>query len=492
MKNARPLTLVLVLALVTALLVVTGCAAPTPTPTATPVPTATPIPKVDYGASLTYEGKLTYLIWGGEIDVDQEMAKAQRFMDKYPKITVEILQQNGAWPDILAAHKADGTFPDLFWNPDVSGFIVSDYVADISMFKDDVDYGKWNAALAKAANYAGFQAAMPNKYFTSGVYINKTLLEQNNIDMPALDWSVADFTAIAKDLAAVGGDFNAIGWPLWNSLVATPDGIARAIRDGKPFDFGTAENIKLQTARQEQWKISTDYLRNNGGKEYYFETGKCGMTDDMNWGIGWYALTANEGKGLPFDWDYYPLPSLDPGGKQYQLAISDFVSIANIAMSDNDRAVSDAEKAKLTAAYVLLKYLCIDEEGYMEALALGFNSLPVFESENAVTAFKATFKIPGKPGYSKVLEIMNDPDLMVVEPNKFVPGTGDAYWSKYYAPLLDLDADGKPWLSNAGFIANLQQKAADANTQAAQVIADASAALIKALKDNWNVTWSPS
>jgi multiple sugar transport system substrate-binding protein len=488
----RILTLSLVLVLVVSLLAVTGCAAPTPTPTPSPVPTATPIPKVDYGASLTYEGKLTYLIWGGDIDVKQEQAKADLFTAKYPKITVEIVQQNGAWPDILAAHKADGTFPDLFWNPDVGAFVTSDYAADISMFKDDVDYGVWNAALVKAANYGGFQAAMPIKYFTSGVYINKTLLEQNNIDMPSLDWSVADFTQITKDLAAVGGDFRAIGWPLWNSLFCTPDGIDRAIREGKDYDFGTAENIALQTARQEQWKYSNDHLKTVDTKDYGFDGGKVGMIDDMSWGIGWYALQANDNKGLPFEWDYYPLPSLEAGGKQYQLAVSDFLSISNIAMSDGDRAVSDTEKAKLTAAYVLMKYLTINEEGYMESLALGFNSLPVFQSDAAITAFKATYKIPGKPGYTKVLEMMNDPDLMVAEPNKFVPGTSSAFWDKYYNVLLGNDADGKPWLDNAGFIANLQQKAGDANTQAKQAIADASAALIKALKDNWNITWSPA
>lgn len=476
MKNARFLTIVLVLALVASLMAVsTACA-----------------PKVNYGEKLTYTGKLTYLIWGGEIDVKQEQAKIDLFTAKYPGIQVEIVQQNGPWPDILAAHKADGTFPDLFWNPDVSGFIVSDYVADISMFKDDVDYGKWNAALAKAANYGGFQAAMPNKYFTSGVYINKTLLEQNNVDMPKLTWSVADYTNIAKDLAATGADLRPLGWPLWNSNVCTPDGLARAIRDGKDFDFGSAENIALQTARQEQWKYSNDGLKGKDGKDYNFESGKVGMIDDMSWGIGAYALNVNDGKGLLFDWDYYPLPSLNAGGKQYQLAISDFISIANIAMQDGDRTVSDAEKAKLTAAYVLLKYLCINEDGYKAAVALGFNSLPVFKSDAAVQTFKDYFKIGSKPGYTKVFEIMNNADLMVVEPNKFVPGTSTAYWDKYYNVLLGNDADGKPWLDNAGFIANLQQKAADANAQAKAAIADASAALVTALKTNWNVTWSPA
>jgi len=481
----RILTLSLVLVLVVSLLAVAGCTAPTPTPTPSPVPTATPIPKVDYDENMAYTGKLTYLIWGGEIDVAQEQAKIDLFTAKYPGITVEIVQQNGPWPDILAAHQADGTFPDLFWNPDVSGSIISDYVADLSMFQDDVEYMKWNQSLAKAANYGGFQAALPNKYFTSGVYINKTLLEQNNIDMPPLDWSVADFTAIVKDLAATGADLRGCGWPLWNSIFATPDGIFRALRDGKDYDFGSAENIALQTARIEQFKYSNDYLKGVDSKDYWFDSGKIGLQDDMTWGVGAYAAL-NEGKGLTFEWDFYPLPSLEPGGKQYQLAVSDFVSVANIAMTDKDRAVSQAEKDKLTACYVLLKYLSINEDGYMQALALGFNSLPVFESESAVTAFKATFKIPGKPGYSKVLEMMNDTDLMVPDPTKFLPGTSSAFWDKYFASV------GNEALAMTDCIASLQQKAPDINAQSKQAIADASATLVTALKDNWNVTWTPS
>lgn len=485
-------TLLLVLVIISLVMFgIAGCQPDTtpsdsvqPTPTQSATSSEEETPKVDYASNLTYTGKLTYLIWGGELDVTQEQAKIDRFNDRYPDIEVVIEQQNGPWPDILATRQADGTFPDLFWNPDIYTFIVSDYVADLSIFADDVDYEKWNPALMSMANYSGVQAAIPNKYFTSGVYINKTLLEQNNIDMPPLNWSMADMTNIIVDLAATGGDLRGCAWPIWNGVFATPSGMYRNIRDGNDFDFGDAENIRLHEFRHTQFQYSNDYLKDIDEKDYWFDSGKVGIMDDMSWGIGWYAKEVNDGAGLGFEWDYYPLPSLDPGGVQYQLAIADFISVANIAMADGDRAISAAEKEKLTAAYVLLKYLSIDEEGYLAALDLGFNSLPVFESQTATDAFLDAYGISAKPGFQKVMELMNDSEAMVVEPNKFRPGVGGAVWDQYFNLVLTNEM-----MAGADYVANIQQKAADMNTQAAAAIADAQAALTQALKDQYGVDW---
>ncbi len=439
--------------------------------------------QVNYGADLTYQGKLVYLIWGGEMDVNQEKAKAALFEAAHPGITVEIVQQNGPWPDILAARQADGTFPDLFWNPELYRFVVSGYVADLSLFKNDVDWGKWNAALMKMANYGGMQSAIPNKYFTSGVYLNKTLLEQNNIDVPAVSWSMDDMLSITRAVGEASKDLRGCAWPIYYPAASTPAGLARALKEGKPFDFGTAENIKFNEIRGAMWKYSNDYLKGVDNKDIWFDTGKIAIMDDMSWGIGWWAVDVNEKKGLPFDWDYYPVPSLEKGGKQYQLAVADFVSVANIAKADGDPALSAAEKEKLTAAYVLLKYLSIDEKAYLDALALGFNSLPVFDSATARAAFMEKYKVNEKAGFKKLIEYTTNPELTIVEPNKFIPGSAAAY-GLYFDACLTNDA-----MAKADYVSNIQQKAAELNTQAAAKIAEESAALKAALKATYGVDW---
>lgn len=458
---------------------------PSETTTGSTSAETTTTPLKDYGEALTYKGKLTYLIWGGEIDIEQEQAKANLFTEKYPDIEIEIVQQNGPWPDILAAKQADGTFPDLFWNPEIYTFIVSDYIADLSVFNDDIDYSKWNADLMNMANYGGMQAAVPNKYFTSGVYINKSLLEENNIEMPSINWSLQDMTDIISSLAATGGDFRGCGWPIWNGIFVTPSGMYRNIEAGKPFDFGDPENIKIHEYRHEQFPYSNDYLKEIDKKDYTFETGKVGIIDDMSWGIGWYAKEVNEGQGLGFEWDYYPLPSLEPNGQQYQLAVADFISVANIAMTDGNREINESEMEKLTACYVLLKYLCLNEEGYLKALELGFNSLPVFESQTATDAFVNAYGIADKPGYKRVLEMMNDPEVMVVEPNKFIPGASAAVWDHYFNLVLTNEM-----MAKADYVANIQQKAPDMTAQAASVMEEASTTLQKVLKENYGIEWS--
>jgi maltose-binding protein MalE len=67
-------------------------------------------------------------------------------------------------------------------------------VADLSVFKNDATYKSFNSSIMNMMNYYGMQAGLPQFIQPWGVFVNKELAEQNNIDVPDPDWSIDDYT----------------------------------------------------------------------------------------------------------------------------------------------------------------------------------------------------------------------------------------------------------------------------------------------------------
>ncbi|OKZ61158.1 MAG: hypothetical protein BHV88_23855 [Clostridiales bacterium 41_12_two_minus] len=60
--------------------------------------------------------------------------------------------------------------------------------------KDDATYKKYNEALMSTLNYYGFQAGLPSYTIPGGIWVNKALAEDNNINVPKPDWSIDEYT----------------------------------------------------------------------------------------------------------------------------------------------------------------------------------------------------------------------------------------------------------------------------------------------------------
>ena len=87
-----------------------------------------------------------------------------------------------------------GKYPDIYAATNLANDVARGFVADLSVFKNDPLYKSFNPAIMKTMNYFGFQAGLPQFLQPWGVYINKALAEDNNIDVPDPDWDMDDYT----------------------------------------------------------------------------------------------------------------------------------------------------------------------------------------------------------------------------------------------------------------------------------------------------------
>ena len=136
-------------------------------------------------------------------NVAQVYAVAQKFHESYPNIKINLWSKVGdpdqyntsPWEQEMENFQAKyGKYPDIWGSTNVTNDIKKGLVADLSVYKDDETYKKYNQSLMNNLNYYGFQAGLPSYTIPGGIWINKALAEDNNINVPKADWTIDEYT----------------------------------------------------------------------------------------------------------------------------------------------------------------------------------------------------------------------------------------------------------------------------------------------------------
>ena len=136
-------------------------------------------------------------------NVAQVYAVAQKFHTVYPNIKINLWSKVGdpdqyntaSWEQEMENFQAKyKKYPDIWGSTNVINDIKKGLVADLSVYKDDATYKKYNETLMSNLNYYGFQAGLPSYTIPGGIWVNKALAEDNNINVPKPDWSIDEYT----------------------------------------------------------------------------------------------------------------------------------------------------------------------------------------------------------------------------------------------------------------------------------------------------------
>lgn len=408
-KLRRGFSLILVLCMVMAMFTACGNtgtdngASSTPAPTTaaggdSSEPTATTAPAYEtLDANIT--GDISIMVWSGDSvyyedighkdwaaedittqNVAAVYSVAKAFNEKYPNVKINLWAKtddpNGndtSWYQEMENFKAEhGKYPDIFATTDLCGDVTKGLVSDLSVFSDDPVYQSFNSSIMEMLNYYGFQAGLPMFNQPWGVYINKELANQNNIDVPDPDWTIEEYTEIATS-----GDNKTF----WGAMDTPISFINTGTKDiiYSMFNYsGTGDRINLTTDAVSdmlsyipQWAKSAIWAQNGLGNVpseimddgwwwgYRFFCRNYLLTYDGDpWMLGAAAApgaTVNVVESS--DWDIYPRPSTDSVGNTVGIVL-DPMAVHNYAMDDNDPAWSDTEKAQLKLAYTFGSFWC--------------------------------------------------------------------------------------------------------------------------------------
>lgn len=314
-------------------------------------------------------------------------ALAKEFNKTYPNIKINVFAKVGdphgnetPWAQELENFKAKyGKYPDVYASTDLPGDVARGMVADLSVFADDPIYKTFNKSIMNMMNYYGFQAGLPQYMIPWGVYVNKELAEQNNIDVPPIDWNIEEYTTFATS-----GDnknfWGAMDIPMSFINVGTKDiNYSLANYDGEGDHVNlNSEAVNKMIEYIPKWSRSCIWAQNDIGAVptevmdaggwwgfTFFINNYCLSYDGDPWMMGDAANTTEGhwGTAKSNDWDIYPRPSTDYQENTIGIVL-DPMAIHNYGMDDGNPEWTEEEQNDLKVAYTFAAFWAGSTEGF--------------------------------------------------------------------------------------------------------------------------------
>ncbi len=460
-------------------------------------------------------------------NVAQVYAVAKKFHEAYPNIKINLWSKAGdpdqyntpKWEEEMENFKAKyGKYPDIWGSTDVIRDIKKGLVADLSVYKDDDLYKAYNPSLMKQLNYFGFQAGLPSYTIPHGIWVNKALAEDHNINVPDPDWDIDEFTRFVKK--ADGTSFwGAKGTPL-DIVSMGCDSINKSITENDTVDLNS-EQVKSLLEYLPKWaevsidvadgagKLTKDIVAESSAYSWFYF---CNNRTLVNFEDPWY-LTAGADESAKesdayiksTDWDFYPYPSTDYAENTIRL-VMDPICLHNYALDDKNPEMSDSEKAKLDVTYTFAsfwtattqaKQAVFDQEwteNNQTKKAAG-DTLPVVNGElydqqmdiwNKLDAHKV---YKDKEGWNKVLEIYKEGstwDYIDKCWYSTVTENGESKATLYEWINCGQESVAGAWFTDKNWADNVKSRLSDWNTSCNKRIQTAKKQLQDALVEYYN------
>ena len=146
---------------------------------------------------------LTVAHWGQAEAGEPEVIEAliAQFEAAYPNINVEFVAiDQGTWDQGLTNLASEGKLPDVFWVFNVPNAVSNGWAMDITeFFEKDPDAKELYPTMVSGSKIGGRNFSYPAVLFPHMVFMNKTLFEQYNVELPPYDWTWDDYLIWLKN-----------------------------------------------------------------------------------------------------------------------------------------------------------------------------------------------------------------------------------------------------------------------------------------------------
>jgi len=359
-------------------------------------------------------------------------ATAKEFKKLYPGVVINFYAKSGADSDEDGSweqHRDNfrmqyGVYPDIYAAKDLIGDIQRGLIADLSIFRDDPMYQSFNPQIMAMMNVEGHQFGLPQYLLPWGVYVNRSLAEANNIDVPDPDWTIAEYTRFVSHSRPneYYGSMGEYGVDLGFINTGTKDYAYMLLnrKNGEPFVNINSDAVRSLLRYSAQWRphsvwanrdldlVSWEFIDTHWGWGYKFwlegklltysndpwQMGDSAHPDPNHWGSAKFA-----------DWDIYPRPSTDYMPNTVGIVLDPLV-IRNYAMDDGNPELSAEEEAKLRIAWEFAKFWCGDTRSW-EARA---NQL-YRDKQNLKSSLTSSFPMVTGEEFNRQMEIWYTPEI---------------------------------------------------------------------------------
>lgn len=496
-------------------------------------------------------GDLSIMVWSGDGEYYEDIghqtleaenitaqnvaslyAMAKKFNEKYPNVKINVYAKTGdpnanetSWQQEMENFKAQhGKYPDIWASTNLVGDVQKGLAADLSVFADDPVYQSFNPSIMNMMNYYGMQAGLPQFIQPWGVYVNRELAEQNNIDVPDPDWTIDDYTLFISE-GNKTTFWGAMDIPLSWINTGTKDvnyALNNYSGEGEHVNLNS-DAVKDLLSMVPTWADNTIWCQNdvggvseeimNDGEWWsykFFVKGYCLVNDGDPWMMGDAANPEVTDNTATFEFDIYPRPATDYVGNTVGVVL-DPMAIHNYAMDDGDPELSAAEEEALKLAYSFGTYWVASTEAMQARADQQWNSggalktaandsLPLVTGAEFDKQMEIWYAVPiherfkdaaRMPGWQKCLELWENGEIWDVSdkayPNKIQEDGVDKLctheWTYYYQDdIMTAKRASDGWLDE------IKSKLPEWNTLANERFSQADNELRTALFDFYGYT----
>ena len=353
---------------------------------------------------LDTEGEITIMMWSGSgtfiedagrrnITPDElfaqndaaMVASARAFNQIFPNIQINVYAREGgpnanyiSWDQYRQNFQMEfGHYPDIFAVYNLVDDVMRGLVADLSIFHDDPMMQAFNPAVMELMNIGGRQFGIPQYLLPWGVFVNRSLAEARNLDMPSPQWTFDEYMRFVNNHSP--GDFyGAMGAPRLFIDSGTRDFHYQIMnrQEGEPFVNLNSDAVRGMLARMPETVQHTVWTRNALGlidPEFmdahwwwghrFFQQGRLLVNPGDPWMMGDLAQPGTDGTATMADWDIFPRPATAYVGNHVGIVLDPF-AIYNFAMLDGDPLLNEYEYHRLSIAWTFAKFMTGDTRAW--------------------------------------------------------------------------------------------------------------------------------
>jgi len=365
------------------------------------------------GVDSEISGEIDVMLWSGSgerfVDIGHQnltaddftaqndaaaYAVAKEFNEIYPNVKINILALAGGpndggriWAQELVNYQNEyGVFPSVWASTDLPGDVQKGLVADLSRFENDPLYKSMNPSIMQMMNYYGFQAGLPQYILPWGIYVNRELAEDYNLDTPDPDWDIDDYTDFIENSEA-DTYYGSMDTPL--SIINTgSNSVSKSLFEydgtGDFVDLNSDE-IRALIPYLQDWNEhsvwgsdpSQEFMDAGWWWSYRFFTQNLLLTLAGDpWMMGDCATPENdwEMRCLSEDWDIYPRPSTDYVDNTVGIVL-DPMAVYNSCLDDGDIACTEEEEARIQLNYTFASFWIADSNAFQARADMEFSSI---------------------------------------------------------------------------------------------------------------------
>lgn len=350
---------------------------------------------------------------GNSYQIYEDVIK--RFEEKYPNVKVDFVSgiQKNDYSEWISKQNIKGEAPDVFvtLGEDFSTFADAGLLMNLeSYIEKDTEFNinEFYTSSLSAGQFDGKQFALPFESVPTLMFVNKTLLEQEGIELPKNDWTWDDFYNICRQVTkdtdndGIIDQFGVYGYD-WKTAVFSngttlfnDDGTSANLNDAAVID--AIEFTKKLTALNQNTVVKSKYFDEGSVVFCPMQFSEYRAYMPYPWKIKKYSK---------FEWDCIALPA-GPNGDN----VSE-ISTLSIGISSKSR--------NKNYAWEFLKMLTFDEttQKNIFTYSQGVSTLKkVNESEEVIeTILKDT---PGNSSFEmRILSDVMDNGVVQIRFNKY-------------------------------------------------------------------------